>query len=213
MTDAVSAVRNTGMGRNKAQKIFNVPKTSLRRYVNMKLKNPEKAVQTKSGRKPAFSAEMEKDFVVYLLFMETRLFGLTRQNIRRLAFQLAIRNNLKNKFLRLRAPLVKTCCKVSSTDTKALFHYNPQQGRPRLHNIGGERFTANCGRVHECWGHTRTSDVNISQEELQRTPREGRSSRTIFRCLPSGWINAQMLYDWFTILLEPRIPSEIHLSS
>jgi hypothetical protein len=22
-----------------------------------------------------------------------------------------------------------------------------------------------------------------------------------------------MLYDWFTILLEPRIPSEIHLSS
>jgi hypothetical protein len=67
-----------------------------------KLTNPEEAVQTKSGRKPVFSAEMEKELVKYLLFMETSLFGLTRQHVRRLAFQLATRNYLKNKFSQLK---------------------------------------------------------------------------------------------------------------
>jgi hypothetical protein len=47
----------------------------------MKNKNPEEAVQTKSGRKPVFSPETEKELVDYLLFMETRLFGLTRQDL------------------------------------------------------------------------------------------------------------------------------------
>jgi transposase len=102
MIDAVCAVRNTGMGLNKAAKIFNVPKTSLRRYVNMKTKTPEEVVETKSGRKPVFSAEMEKELVEYVLFMETRLFGLTRQDVRKLAFQLATKNNLKNEFSHLK---------------------------------------------------------------------------------------------------------------
>jgi hypothetical protein len=90
------------MGLNKAEKIFNIPKTSLRRYVNRKTKTPEEAVETKSGRKPVFSSEMEKELVENLLFMETRLFGLTRQDVRKLAFQLATKNNLKNGFSQLK---------------------------------------------------------------------------------------------------------------
>jgi hypothetical protein len=38
----------------------------------MKLKNPEEAVQTKSGQKLVFSCETEKE-LEYLLFMKTRL--------------------------------------------------------------------------------------------------------------------------------------------
>jgi hypothetical protein len=67
----------------------------------------EEAVHTKSGRKPVFSAEMEKELMDYLLFMETRLIGLTRQDVRRLAFQLATRNDLKNNFSQLKGTAVK----------------------------------------------------------------------------------------------------------
>jgi hypothetical protein len=55
----------------------------------MKIKIPDEAVQTKSGRNLIISVEMER-VLVYLLFMEGGLFGLTRQDVRRLAFQLAI---------------------------------------------------------------------------------------------------------------------------
>jgi hypothetical protein len=98
LINAVSAVRNTVMGLNKAEKIFSVPKTSLRRCVNMKNKTTEEVVQTKSGRKPVFSLEIEKELVDYLLFTETRLFGLARQDVRILAFQSATRSDLYRQF-------------------------------------------------------------------------------------------------------------------
>jgi ribosomal protein L13E len=47
------------MGLKKAQKLFNVPKTSLRPYVSMKDKPSEEAVLTKLGRGPVFSRDLE----------------------------------------------------------------------------------------------------------------------------------------------------------
>lgn len=44
---AVDAVRNKQMGFKKAQKMFNVLKSSLRRYVSQKDKTPEGALLTK----------------------------------------------------------------------------------------------------------------------------------------------------------------------
>jgi hypothetical protein len=88
-------------------------------------KTPEEAVQTKSGRKLVFSPEMENESVDYLLFKERRLFGLTRQDVRSLAFQSSARSDLKNNFSRAlkgTAPQVNTGCMVSSTDTKTIFH-------------------------------------------------------------------------------------------
>jgi hypothetical protein len=61
---------------------------------------------------------MERVLVEYLLFMERGQFGLKRQDVRRLAFQLAI--------VSCRAPSVKTDCTVSSTDTRRL-HQGVQQ--------------------------------------------------------------------------------------
>jgi hypothetical protein len=70
-------------------------------------KTPEEAVQTKSGRKHVFPPEMGKEVMDYLLFMETRLFGLTRLDVRSLAFQLATRYYLKNNFSRLKGTVGK----------------------------------------------------------------------------------------------------------
>ncbi|PSN40164.1 hypothetical protein C0J52_14094 [Blattella germanica] len=102
MIQAVTAIRRKEMGFNKAEKVFNVPKTSLRRYVSMTNKTPEEAVLTKSGRKPVFSASLEKELIDYLLIVEKRYLGITKYDIRTMAFQLAKRKNLTNNFSALR---------------------------------------------------------------------------------------------------------------
>ncbi|KAJ4432731.1 hypothetical protein ANN_21369 [Periplaneta americana] len=101
MIRAVTAIRNKEMGFNKADKLFKVPKTSLRRYVKMD-KPAEEAIRTKLGRKPVFSQELETELVDYLVMMEQKYFGLTRQDVKMLAFQLAKRNGITNRFSELR---------------------------------------------------------------------------------------------------------------
>lgn len=88
----------------------------------MKIKIPAETIQTKCGRNLIISVEMER-VLVYLLFMKRGLFGLTRQDVRRLAFQLVI--------LTCRAPSVKSGSTVSSLDTRPL-RYGVQQGRRLL---------------------------------------------------------------------------------
>ena len=102
MIKAVTAIRKREMGFNKAEKLFNVPKTSLRRYVSMTNKTPEEAVLTKSGRKPVFTKSMEIELIQYLNEMESKYFGATKKDVRALAFQLAKRKNLTNNFSELR---------------------------------------------------------------------------------------------------------------
>ena len=41
---------------------------------------------------------MEKELVEYLLSLESMMFGLTTNDVRNLAFQLAEKNNLQNSF-------------------------------------------------------------------------------------------------------------------
>ena len=50
------------------------------------------------GRKPILPDYLEEELVKYCVVMDERFFGLRRSDIRRMAFQLAIRNNLKHPF-------------------------------------------------------------------------------------------------------------------
>jgi hypothetical protein len=50
------------------------------------------------GHKVALPAEVEQDLVNYIQLMETRLFGLTKSYVCKLAFELADKNNLINTF-------------------------------------------------------------------------------------------------------------------
>ncbi|CAH1977447.1 unnamed protein product [Acanthoscelides obtectus] len=52
----------------------------------------------KIGRKPLFDKAFEDMLVNYALIMEDKLYGLTQMDMRRIAYQLAIRNNLSNPF-------------------------------------------------------------------------------------------------------------------
>lgn len=95
MQRAVAAVKRHQMGYLAAAKAFNVPRTTLFRYCK---KEGENVKKTKLGRKSILPDELENDLVNHLILMESKYFGLTRQDVRRAAYQLAKRNNLPNRF-------------------------------------------------------------------------------------------------------------------
>lgn len=98
MTKAIDAVRKKMMGWKKASKQFNVPKTTLMRLSNMKYGTPEEAAKTKRGRLTVLGKDLEEELVHYCLAMEASFFGLTRNDLRRMAVQLSERNNIKHPF-------------------------------------------------------------------------------------------------------------------
>jgi len=50
------------------------------------------------GRKPIIPPALEEKLVQYLLLIERKYFGCTRDDVRRLAFQLAVQNKIPNSF-------------------------------------------------------------------------------------------------------------------
>ena len=61
---------------------------------------------------------MEKELVKYLLSLESMMFGLTTNDVRNLAFQLAEKNNLPNSFNKAKKKQVKIGCKGLCTGIK-----------------------------------------------------------------------------------------------
>lgn len=98
MCEAISAVRNKKMGYLMAAKHFKVPRTTLFRLVSEKDADPLTLTSKKIGRKPVFSAEFEKQLVDYALVMEKKFYGLTQMDIRRLSYQVAVKNNHPTPF-------------------------------------------------------------------------------------------------------------------
>ena len=50
------------------------------------------------GRKPILSRQLEDKLMQYCVIMDQSFFGLTRKDVQRMAFQLAIRNNIPHPF-------------------------------------------------------------------------------------------------------------------
>ncbi|KAJ4446411.1 hypothetical protein ANN_13107 [Periplaneta americana] len=99
MNRAVEAVVRKEMGYLKAARYFCVPQTTLERYVKQRRESEnEEEISTKLGRKPVFPPDLESDLVSHCLLMEERFFGVTRTDLKRLAYSLASANNIPNKF-------------------------------------------------------------------------------------------------------------------
>ncbi|CAG9562347.1 unnamed protein product [Danaus chrysippus] len=98
MKQAIEAVRTKKMGYKKAVKLFNVPRATLKDYVKKSDKPIEDIVSGKMGRKPVLSPALEEELVNYCLQMENNYYGLTASDLKRMAFQLAIRNNIPHPF-------------------------------------------------------------------------------------------------------------------
>ena len=92
MIQAVNLVRAV-----TAANKFGVPRRTLRDYLKTDLP-PEKLVSTVLGRRPVFSADMEKLSSQYCVDMDNNFFGLRRSDVKSMAFQLAIKNNTFHPF-------------------------------------------------------------------------------------------------------------------
>ncbi|KAJ4425741.1 hypothetical protein ANN_27937 [Periplaneta americana] len=92
--NAIKAVREKTKTLNEAARCFNVPKATLfKRDVD-----PNILVKEKLGRKPILPEKIEEELVEYCLLMESKFYGLARNDIRRIAYQLAVRNGIRNNF-------------------------------------------------------------------------------------------------------------------
>jgi hypothetical protein len=92
MKKAVEAVRKGEMGYKKAVSRFSVPKSTLKRLVKDPQESLDVIVRKPLGRKPVLPRALEDKLVKYILFMESVYYGLTRMDVRRLAYQLATKN-------------------------------------------------------------------------------------------------------------------------
>src|SRR5258705_9066413 len=96
---AVEAVRSKEMGYKAASKHYSVPRSTLKDYIKKSGdRSAEDLVEMRIGRKPVFPLELESELVLYCKEMERSFYGLTLKDLRRMAFQLAFRNNLPHSF-------------------------------------------------------------------------------------------------------------------
>ena len=98
MRQAIEAVRTREMGYQKASAQFAVPKSTLERRVKDINKRALGTLKILGSKQPVFNNAMETELSNYIQRMEERLFGLTTDDIKGLAFQLASRNGIPNPF-------------------------------------------------------------------------------------------------------------------
>lgn len=108
MIQAVNAVRRKEMGYLRAAKRFGVPKGTLERYVKKDVR-AEDLVQVGMGRRPALPIDLEAELASYCKEMDRRFYGLRLQDIKYMAFQLAIKINLRHPFSVTKASAGKKC--------------------------------------------------------------------------------------------------------
>jgi len=91
------AALDDGMGLNAASRAFQIPKATLKRHkddVNIVAKGSKKHL----GTIITLPEVLEQQLADHILKLESMLFGLTRKDVMSLAFQLAERNNIRNRF-------------------------------------------------------------------------------------------------------------------
>lgn len=97
MKRALAVFRNGNMNLRKAATTYKVPKATLKRRLDGKNIN---AVEHKKhfGRSVDLPEELEEDLVKHILMLEENFFGVTRNDLRKLAFQIAEQNLIPHRF-------------------------------------------------------------------------------------------------------------------
>jgi hypothetical protein len=95
---AVRSVQADQMEYKRAAKQFSVPKGTLERYVKDNTKSLEELVQVNLGRRPILPNHTESELAKYCIEIFARFYGLRRNDVKRMASQLAIRNGIQHPF-------------------------------------------------------------------------------------------------------------------
>ncbi|CAI6371189.1 unnamed protein product [Macrosiphum euphorbiae] len=97
MKKAIIAVQNKEMGWLKASKQFNVPQATLRRRFHNTNKIA-KGIVKHLGRPSCLSSMVEKKLVDHILNLESRFFGMTVKEVKKLAYDFAEEAHIPHNF-------------------------------------------------------------------------------------------------------------------
>ncbi|XP_072381731.1 uncharacterized protein [Diabrotica undecimpunctata] len=99
---AIRQMLEDNMGYRKASKLYAIPQTTLERKVKEareKGLSSKEAAEKRLGRfKTVFSEAQGNELVDYILYLEEILFGLSLTDLRKLAFDLAVKNHIPHVF-------------------------------------------------------------------------------------------------------------------
>ena len=98
MAKAIETIRNGTMRLKKACKEFNVLRTTLQRRARMLGDSSISAKKRLGSRKPVFSEAMDNELVRHVKDMESRLFGFSPSQLRKVAYQYAEANEIDHPF-------------------------------------------------------------------------------------------------------------------
>lgn len=85
MQQALAAFQNGEVGLNEVARFYNVPKATLKRRLDNKNKHVQGSIK-KFGRTTDLPPEVEDEIVKHVLNLERALFGITRNDLRKLAY-------------------------------------------------------------------------------------------------------------------------------
>lgn len=97
LSQAVSAVQ-AGMAKREASRVFQIPRRTLERYIQKAEETGSVVVEPMGGFKTVFSSSQEEQLVNYLVYMSQTGFGLSPQDVRSLAYQMAVASDITNPF-------------------------------------------------------------------------------------------------------------------
>ena len=97
MERAIHSIQNQIYTITKAVKEYKVHKTTLIRHFHGELK-AKRPGELSLSRAPTIGCQNEKALVEYIKETESKLFGLTRTDVRKLAYEFAVRNNITHSF-------------------------------------------------------------------------------------------------------------------
>lgn len=99
MAKAVAAVVSGKMGYKLAARTYHIPRSTLqRRASKVRYQTPDEPKPLMGHYRRVFTESQEKDLVGYIKSMEKFFMGVSRRDIRELAFQYAEDNNLNHPF-------------------------------------------------------------------------------------------------------------------
>ncbi|KAB0805315.1 hypothetical protein PPYR_02285 [Photinus pyralis] len=100
MDTALQEVLHNGMPFKTAARIFGVPLMSLKRRAKNKNVIAKDSIKHLGGKTTTFTNDQENELIRHILDLESRMYGLTTTDLRRLAFQLAEKNHIPHHFSR-----------------------------------------------------------------------------------------------------------------
>lgn len=95
---AVKEVLSGQVSCKRASQTYDLPRSTLQRKVEEYKKNQTFEMKGLGSFKPIFTRAQEEELALYIKDMESRLFGLSPKDVRKLAYQLAEKNRVPHTF-------------------------------------------------------------------------------------------------------------------